>query len=69
MRHPNKEPKGFVIDLERHWNMKEDEYFQHLYMILGRAQKLDRVLLRNFPKNAEGDPDWSFFERGPCANS
>jgi hypothetical protein len=45
--------------------MHPSEYFQHLYMILGRARSLDWCLFRNFPETAEGEPDWSLFETGP----
>ena len=45
--------------------MLRDEYFQHLYMILGRARKLEWLLLRNFPRTGDGDPDWGIFEGGP----
>ena len=65
IRGPNKEPKGFVIDLHKPWNMKKEEYYQHLQMILGRGQKLEWTMLRNFPMTDEGDHDWSVFERGP----
>ena len=41
------------------------EYFQHLYMGLGRAQRLDRVMIRNFPRADDGDLDWSILESGP----
>ena len=47
--------------------MGPDEYFQNVYMILGRAQKLDWELLRNFPSTPDGEPDWSVFENGPPA--
>ncbi len=68
---PQDEAKGFVLDFFRPWNMSGDdgsgraEYFQHLYMGLGRARRLDRILIRNFPQDASGDLDWSFFEDGP----
>ena len=65
-RGPEKEPKGLVIDLYKH-NLGKDEVFHHVYMILGRAQKLEWVLLRNFPHTADGEPDWSVFESGPPA--
>ncbi len=57
--------KGLVVDLERPRNMGEAEYFQHLYMVLGRARKLEWLLLRNFPCDEGGSPNWSIFERGP----
>ena len=65
-RGPEKEPKGLVVDLYRH-NLGNDEYFHNMYMILGRAQKLEWLLLRNFPHTADGEPNWSVFERGPSA--
>ena len=43
----------------------EAEYYQHLYMGFGRAERLDRILLRNFPRGGDGDLDWSILERGP----
>ena len=61
------QPKGFLIDLFKPRNMMKDEYFQHLYMILGRARKLDWTLLRNFPTLPDGEPDWEIFEQGPPA--
>ena len=62
---PEKQPKGLVCDLYKPRNMHKDEYFQHVYMALGRARKLAWTLLRNFPHAADGEPDWSVFERGP----
>ena len=59
------EPTGFVVDLARPRDMGDPEYFQHLYMILGRARKLDWILLRNFPLTGDGSPDWFIFEGGP----
>ena len=60
-----REPKGFVVDLYKPPSMMVDEYYQHVYMILGRARKLDWLILRNFPRSADGEPDWSIFEQGP----
>ena len=51
--------------MERPRNMGDAEYFQHIYMILGRARKLEWLLLRNFPLDADGEEDWSIFEQGP----
>ena len=65
IRGPAGEPKGFVVDLFRPPSMLDGEYFQHVYMILGRARKLEWELIRNFPRTPEGDPDWTVFERGP----
>ena len=67
IRGPQGEPKGFVVDLYKYPAMPKEEYFQHLYMILGRARKLEWMLLRNFPRTPAGDPDWSIFEGGPPA--
>ena len=50
--------KGFVIDLFRPGNFSDEEYFQHVYMIMGRARKLEWVLIRNFPTFPDGEPDW-----------
>ena len=60
-----REPKGFVVDLYKPPSMGVDEYYQHVYMILGRARKLDWLILRNFPRSTDGEPDWSIFEQGP----
>ena len=69
IRGPEKQPKGLILDVYRPWNMRGDggaaEYFQHLYMGLGRAQRLDRILIRNFPRADDGDLDWSIFQSGP----
>jgi len=69
VRGPEGQPKGFVLDMFRPQTMRgeerEPEYFQHLYMSLGRARKLDGLLLRNFPRDAEGELDWSISEAGP----
>ena len=69
VRGPEKQPKGLILDLFRPQTMRgpdrEPEYFQHLYMGLGRAQKLEWMLLRNFPRDEHGEPDWSIFEGGP----
>ena len=55
------------MDLERSRQMKEDggEYFQHHHMALGRARKLEWLLLRNFPCGEDGSPNWKIFEQGP----
>ena len=78
IRGPDKEPKGLVLDLFPPWNMNftkekdgaaEDgraEFDQHVYMGLGRAETLDRILIRNSPRDEAGDLDWSFFEEGPA---
>ena len=77
IRGPEKEPKGFVVDLFRpqHMNFTKEEdggagdgraeFYQHVYMGLGRAETLDRLLIRNFPRDEAGNLDWSFFEEGP----
>ena len=65
VRGPQGEPKGLVLDLFKPPWMGPGEYYQHLYMGLGRARKLGWVLLRNFPTDAEGNLDWSLFEAGP----
>ena len=69
VRGPEGEPKGLVLDLFRPHTMqgedREPEYFQHLYMGLGRAQKLEWMLLRNFPRDETGELDWGIFEKGP----
>ena len=69
VRGPENQPKGLTLDLYRPQTMqgeeREPEYFQHLYMGLGRAQKLEWMLLWNFPRDEQGDLDWSIFEKGP----
>ena len=69
IRGPEKQPKGLILDVYRPWNMRGDggaaEDFQHLYMGLGRAHRLDRILIRNFPRADDGDLDWSIFQSGP----
>ena len=69
IRGPEGQPKGFVLDMYRPSTMRgegrEPEYFQHIYMGLGRARRLEWVLLRNFPRTAGGELDWGIFENGP----
>jgi len=69
IRGPEGQPKGLTVDLMRPQTMRrpdrEPEYFQHLYMALGRARKLEWMLLRNFPRDDAGDLDWNIFENGP----
>ena len=69
VRGPEGHPKGLVLDLLRPQTVRgeerESEYFQHLYMALGRAQKLEWMLLQNFPHDDQGELDWSIFEKGP----
>ena len=68
-RGPEKQPKGLLLDVFRPSRMQgesgEAEYYQHLYTGLGRAERLDRILLRDFPRAGDGDLDWSILERGP----
>ena len=45
--------------------MHDDEYKQHLYMILGRAKALKWSLFHDFPSDAQGLPEWKWFESGP----
>ena len=58
-----------ILDVFRPSHMQgesgEPEYYQHLHMGLGRSQRLDRILLHNFPRGDDGDLDWSILERGP----
>ena len=65
IRGPDREPLGHTIDLRKPQYMDTKIYKQHLYMILGRARSLDWCLFRNFPQNADGEPDWELFETGP----
>ena len=65
VKHSDGSPEGLVVDLERPRNMGESEYFQHIYMVLGRARSLEHILLRNFPQDEDGMKNWSIFESGP----
>ena len=65
VRGPEGQPKGLVLDMFKPGYMCKEEYFQHLYMGLGRARKLCWMLLRNFPTSEDGQLDWSIFEEGP----
>ena len=65
VKYPDGSAKGLVVDLEKPRNMGDAEYFQHVYMVLGRARCLKYLLLRNFPFNEDDEPDWSIFENGP----
>ena len=67
IRGPEKQPKGFCIDLYKPRQHGPAEYFQHVYMGLGRQRKLAWMLIRNFPRTPDGDPDWAIFEGGPPA--
>ena len=67
VRGPEGQAKGFVVDLFKRPSMLDPEYFQHVYMIMGRARKLDWMLLQNFPSTPDGEPDWTVFENGPPA--
>ena len=64
IRGPEKQPKGFVVDMYKPQNMGPEEYFQHIYMVMGRARKLEWLLLRNFPSTPDGELDWTVFEKG-----
>ena len=55
---------GHTIDLAKPDYFSPDDYVQHLYMILGRAQALEWSLFRNFP-TVDGEPDFTVFEQGP----
>ena len=70
IRGPEGQPKGFVVDMFRPGHMqgegRQGEYFQHVWMVLGRARKLEWMLLQNFPRDeTTGDLDWSILEQGP----
>ena len=62
---PSGEPCGHTIDLMKPDYMSKDEYKQHVYMILGRAKKLEWTLLKNFPHEEDGELDLEVFESGP----
>ena len=59
VRGPEGQPKGLVLDLFRPSYMGREEYF--LCRGLGRARKLEWMLLRSFPLDLEGELDWSIF--------
>ena len=46
-----------MIDLYKYSVMPKEVYFQHVYMGLGRSRKLEWILIRNFPRTPDGDPD------------
>ena len=65
VRGPEDEPLGHTISLRKPSYLHDDEYKQHLYMILGRAKALKWTLFHNFPSDAQGLPEWKWFESGP----
>ncbi len=65
VRTPRGEPLGHCIDFSKPEYFTEDEYTQHVYMILGRAQRLSWSLFRNLPQAEDGDVDFAVFENGP----
>ena len=65
VRGPEDEPLGHTISLRKPSYMHDDEYKQHLYMILGRAKALKWSLFHDFPSDAQGLPEWKWFESGP----
>ena len=67
-RNANREPAGHIVDLRKQLNMGADEYWQHVYMILGRAISLNYTLLINFPREDDETWDLSVFEQGPPAS-
>ena len=57
---------GHTIDFSKPDYFTNDEYTQHVYMILGRATCLEWSLFRNLPLLEDGsDIDFSVFEHGP----
>ena len=46
---------GHTIDFSKPDYFSADDYTQHLYMILGRAQAVEYSLFRNLPETPEGD--------------
>ena len=55
-----------TIDCAKPEYFTSDEYYQHVYMILGRATCLEWSLFRNLPVLPDGsDIDFSIFEHGP----
>ena len=67
VRGPEDDPLGHTICLRKPSYLSNDEYKQHLYMILGRARALKWSLFLNFPLDAQVLADWSWFESGPLA--
>ena len=68
VRGPSEEPVGMTADLFQPNYLKgqsREEFKQYLYMILGRARKLEWLLLRNLPRTESGEVDWDLFESGP----
>ena len=65
VRGPEDEPLGHTISLRKPSYLHDDEYKQHLYMILGRAKALKWSLFHDFPSDAQGLPEWKWFESGP----
>ena len=59
------EPCGHTIDMMKPDYMSMDEYKQHVYMILGRAKKMEWILIKNFPCEEDGEFDLDVFESGP----
>ena len=59
------EPCGHTIDMMKPDYMSMNEYKQHVYMILGRAKKLEWTLLKNFPCDEDGEFELDVFETGP----
>lgn len=57
---------GHTIDFSKPDYFTNDEYTQHVYMILGRATCLEWSLFRNLPMLEDGsDIDFTVFEHGP----
>ena len=57
---------GHTIDFTKPDYFTQDEYTQHVYMILGRATCLEWSLFRNLPMLEDGsDIDFTVFEHGP----
>ena len=58
-------PLGHCIDFSKPDYFTDEEYTQHVYMILGRARCMQWSLFRNLPTGADGDVDFAVFENGP----
>ena len=58
-------PLGHCIDFTKPDYFTDEEYTQHVYMILGRARSMQWSLFRNLPTTADGDVDFAVFENGP----
>jgi len=66
VRQPDGKPIGHTVDLRRPDYHHKDEYKQHLYMILGRATRLEHCLFRNFTQIEEPEDNGNMNTIGVC---